>query len=80
MIFDRLNEDRAEIENNFGETLQWEERPNTKGSNILIKESKFNCEDKTSWPLQFDWFLSGMEKFRDVFVDRVKELDKGLTG
>lgn len=78
-IFRELIEKRTQIELEFGESLQWEEQPEKKGSRILITEGKFNCGDKSTWPLQFDWFLRHMEKLRDVFVDRVKEVDKGLA-
>ena len=75
-VFKKLLEERAALETSVGETLQWEERPDTKGSRIAVTTWAFNCEDKSTWSQQFAWLSEHLDKMRDVFLPRVKAISE----
>ena len=77
----QLAADKAAIEAEFGESLEWQELPTKKASRIAIFRDGFDPADVATFPEQHVWMLSRMETFRRVFGSRVKALDlTGATG
>ena len=75
----QLAADRAAIEAEFGEPLEWQELPTKKASRIVIFRDNFDPADASTFPEQHAWMLSRMEAFRRVFGDRIKALDLNAT-
>lgn len=73
--FNQLLAQRAQIESEFGEQLEWQELPTKKASRIAIFRDGSDPADTASFPEQHAWMLSHMEAFRRVFAARVKALD-----
>ena len=75
----QLAADKAAIEAEFGEPLEWQELPTKKASRIAIFRDGFDPADVATFPAQHAWMLSRMEAFRRVFAPRVKALDLSAT-
>lgn len=74
----QLAADKANIEAEFGEPLDWQELPTKKASRIAIFRDGFDPADAATFPQQHEWMLARMDAFRRVFGPRIKVLD--LTG
>jgi hypothetical protein len=72
--FRALEAQKAEIENSFGDKLDWQELPEKRASRIAIFESAdpANEADRRN---QFEWLASKLERFRAAFYDRVRALN-----
>lgn len=75
----QLAADKAAIEAEFGEPLEWQELPTKKASRIVIFRDNFDPADTSTFPEQHAWMLSRMEAFRRVFGPRIKALDLNAT-
>lgn len=73
--FEVLNQDRSEIENEFGQTLDWRALPSKKASRIVLRMSGVDPTDRAGWPAQHAWFKETLEKLDRVFRPRVVALD-----
>jgi hypothetical protein len=71
--FEQLEIDKAEIEKETGEKLNWYNPPEKRMCRIYVRKST-NLEDKNKWPEQHDWLLKNLRIFYDVFANRVKRL------
>ena len=73
-----LSQQREEIENEFGEPLEWLELPERKESWIELHDLKADPNDRARWPEQHAWLSEKLEVFDSVFRKRVKQLDAGV--
>ena len=73
--FHLLKEKQEEIESEFGESLEWEERPERKDKYISLSKSKTDLTDEAGWPNQHKWLASKLELFDKVFRPRIKALN-----
>lgn len=78
--FHLLELEKEEIEQNFGEPLVWQELPEKKSSYISLYNENENPKQKSRWPQQHEWLLQKLEKFHEVFSQRIKNLDAGDWG
>jgi hypothetical protein len=76
-IFNLLKQDREAIESEVGGKLEWNEKPDKKRSNIILRNLDFDLKNKKEWPKQHQWMLETLEKFRAVFSSRIKTMDVG---
>lgn len=67
-IFDILYESKNEIEEIFGEQLEWQRLDNKKGCRIMKKYNLGGYKDKEKWP-----------EIIDIMVDAMIRLDKALS-
>ena len=74
-FFAKLEEDRPEIDKEFGAPLAWREMLDRKESQIVMIRDKSDPLNEAEWPSQHAWFRSTLEQLYDVFSSRVKELD-----
>ncbi|MEO5706864.1 MAG: DUF4268 domain-containing protein [Alteraurantiacibacter sp.] len=74
----QLASEKAMIEAEFGEPLEWQELPTKKASRIALFREGCDPADTTTFPQQHEWMLSRMDAFRRVFGPRIRALD--LTG
>jgi hypothetical protein len=76
-IFNLLKQDQSTIESELGSTLVWEEKPEKKSSHIILRNRNFDPNKKDTWPAQHQWMLEKLEKFRQVFGSRIKNMNTG---
>ena len=72
--FKQLEADKAQIEKEFGEPLDWRELPDRKASRILLTRPNCNIKDSTMWPEQHCWLADRLERFNAVFRPRIQAL------
>ena len=73
--FHLLREQQAEIENEFSEPLEWEEKPKGIEKWISLSKSDTDPANETDWPNQHEWLASKLELFDKVFRPRIKALN-----
>lgn len=78
----RLQRDKAAIEAEFGEPLDWQELPGKKASRIGLFRHDLDPTDNRDYPQIHEWMLRKMNRFRQVFGPRVRslKLDEPLDG
>lgn len=72
--FEVLQNQKATIEAELGQTLVWSNPPNQRSCKIYARQSS-NFLDRSLWPQQQQWLRENLEKFHRVFAPRVKQLD-----
>lgn len=70
-LYNKLFQQKEEIEKVLAEKLNWMELPAKKASRILIQKSG-NFEDPSKWEETFDWLLNEAEKFSHVYPKYIK--------
>lgn len=76
--FNLLSQERGEIEEEFGQTLEWLELPERQESRIMLHDKQANPNDRDDWPVQHAWLSQKLEQFDTVFRTRVKQLDASM--
>ena len=69
--FHLLKEQQAEIEDEFGDSLKWQEEHR----NVALWLDVLNLTDESDWPNQHKWLADNLEKLDKVFRPRVKALN-----
>ena len=77
LIFDHFHAQKDVIEQEFGDSLEWEPLKDRKGCRIASRRRQVDPMDRTRWPGYFDWYLDRADRFRRVFTKRVRRLDLG---
>jgi hypothetical protein len=75
--FHLLSKDRATIEAELGEALEWRELPAKKQSNVVLRRLGVDPTVREDWPEQHAWLQAKLEAFHRVFTPRIKDLDAG---
>ena len=70
-----LKEQQAEIEEAFGEPLEWAEMPGKKSCRISLRKGDMDPTDVSDWPKQHEWLADKLERFNTVFRPRIQALD-----
>ena len=70
-----LEEEKAEIHAEMGEELQWIELSGKQRNRICSHREDTNPFDESDWPQQFEWFTTKLERFNQVFRERIRGLD-----
>lgn len=73
--FHLLQEQQSEIEKEFGEPLEWEEKPKGKEKWISLSKSDTDPTNEADWQNQHKWLAAKIEKFNEVFQSRIKDLN-----
>ncbi len=74
MAFRALLGQKDEVENQFGERLDWQELPGRNASRIAIFHVGVDSSQEAQYPDLHRWMLDKMDRFRAVFTARVQEL------
>jgi hypothetical protein len=72
--FKMLESQKEQIEREFGESLDWQDNPNSKVSRIVVYKYGVDIWNKEDWPNQFEWLSSRLKKFKEVFLPRIRKL------
>ena len=67
-----LQEQQAEIENEYGESLSWYAVETENCVNVATMD--VDVTDETDWPNQHEWLATKLEKLVEVFRPRILEL------
>ena len=70
-----LKEQQEEIHNEFGETLEWYELPESESSRICFNKGDTDPLDENDWLQQYEWFTAKLERFDQIFRPRIKALN-----
>ena len=70
-----LEEQHAEIEEAFGEPLEWAELRGKKSCRISLRKGDTDPTDVSDWPKQHEWLADKLERFNTVFRPRIQALD-----
>lgn len=70
-----LKEQQKEMHNEFGETLEWYELPERESSRICLNKGDTDPLDEDDWFQQYEWFTAKLERFNQVFRERIRGLD-----
>lgn len=73
-----LSQERKEMEEEFGEPLEWLELPQRQESRIMLHDKQADPNNYDDWPNQHAWLSEKLEKFDSVFRTRVKQLDASV--
>ena len=76
-FFDALMAQQAEIEEKFGESLEWREKGPRGDRRLRLIKANVNPDDETDWPSQHEWLAAKLEKFNEVFRRRIVALNAG---
>ena len=68
-FFDALMEQQAEIEEEFGESLEWRKKGPRGDRRLRLKKADVNPADETDWPNQHKWLATKLEKFVALNAD-----------
>lgn len=72
--FKRLEADKAEIEREMGQPLDWRELPLKDTSRIILALPNANIKDTKLWPEQHKWLADHLERLNTVFRPRIQAL------
>lgn len=70
-----LREKAAEIEQELGHALEWEELPTARDSRVAVYLKDFSFGDKEDWPRQHQWLVTRLNSMHRAFAERVKTVD-----
>ena len=70
-----LRKEREEIEQELGETLEWDPRPNARSCFVSISRTVSDLEDQSIWSDLLKWQYERLEDLHRVFAPRIKTLD-----
>lgn len=76
-IFDRLHEQKAAIEADFGAPMEWLRMDDKKASGIRYRK-EFDGYNPDSWPEMIEWLVSHMKRLESAFSPRLVKLGKKL--
>lgn len=73
--FNLLVQNREEIEQEFGISLEWDELPAQKSSRVSLHKKDTDPTDEEDWPDQHAWLAEKLELFDRVFRQRIQALN-----
>ena len=72
--FKQLLLNKNQIESDFGDSLEWEELPDSKMSRIRYQLNDVNIFEKEDWDRINDFFIENILKFEQAFENQIKDL------
>lgn len=76
-LFDRLEEQREQLERDFGGTLEWRRMDDKKSSRIDLSRS-FDSYNKAVWPEITKWLAEHISRLESAFKPRLQHLNREL--
>ena len=74
-FFHLLQEEQDDIHTEMGEELEWIELLGKQRNRICLHKEDTDPQDESDWPQQFEWFTTKLERFNQVFRERIRGLD-----
>ncbi len=76
-IYDKLEQEKKEIENRFGAELQWQRLDDKKACRICYRRP-FNGFDDDNWPEMTDWLCEHIVKLEEAFSEPLGRLNERM--
>ena len=73
LIYDRLLENKTQIESRFGNKLIWEKLPEKKTSRVKFLINDVNYFNKDDWNKLFEFFTINLPKFEQAFRPEIEK-------
>ena len=73
LLFDKLYNDKKDIETEFGNALEWMELEERKASGVRTT-LKIDVGNNNNWEECFKWLFNSSHKFKEIFSDRIKKI------
>jgi len=77
-FFDLLLADRAAIEAEVGESLEWYKVDDVRMCRVYLRRSA-DLEKRDEWPRHHQWLTEKLDRFHQVLQPRIKALDIGSS-
>jgi hypothetical protein len=74
VFLNELKRDRAEIEQQIGYPLDWDEMPSRRDCRVAVYLNDVDPEDDADWPRQQEWLAKRLYELHRVFSPRVSAL------
>lgn len=74
-FFRLLEEQKDDIEQEFGEPLEWEFLPQGQDCRIASYRNDVDPDDKSDWSQQHEWLAGRLNGMYDILSPRIRELD-----
>lgn len=78
IYFGLLKQQKIEVEQELGFSLEWEELPAKRDCRIAVYLNNLDPEDKADWPRQHEWLASRLNDLHKVFSARIRNLNLGV--
>ncbi|MGI9279912.1 MAG: DUF4268 domain-containing protein [Endozoicomonas sp.] len=76
-LFDALQEQKADIESTFGDTLSWN-RMDDKKASIILFEKDYDGYNKASWPEMVQWMIQHIHQLEKSISQPLKNSNQKL--
>ena len=76
-LFDRLQEERTEVQAKFGDSFEWLRMEDKKASRIVYS-SAFDGFDESVWPEMIAWLCDHIVRLEAAFSEPLKRLNRQL--
>ena len=76
-IFDKLRQNKQEIDEHFGATLEWLRKDEQKCSRICYSKS-FDGYDNKNWPKMIEWLCEHVVRLENAFSEPLDRLNREL--
>jgi len=76
LYFRQLHKEKAAIEMELDESVEWRELPDKKQSDITLDNPNLDPNRRSQWPQQHLWLAEQMEAFYRVFNPRIRALEQ----
>lgn len=73
--FESLQKQRADIEKDFGEPLNWQALPGKRDCRISCELEGADPQDRTDWPRQHEWLAQHLNAMHNAFSKKVEALE-----
>lgn len=73
--FHLLQEQRENLESEFGIPLEWSEKPGRTERRVYLLKKDTDPTDETDWPNQHKWLAAKIKEFNEVFRPRIENLN-----
>jgi len=77
-IYNHLEKNKASIEKEFGQELEWERLDGSRACRIKLKSNLGGFQDEETWENIHGFLVDNLIKFEKAFKGTIKELDKIL--
>ena len=74
-FFALIEQQKEQIEEELGYSLEWEKLPTRKYCRISIYLNEVDPDDESDWPRQHEWLVKRLNEMHNAFSERIKTLD-----
>jgi len=72
-LYAALKRNKKEIDEQFGDNLDWQDLDDSKASRIRVYKNNLHLDNEDQWPTYAEWLIEKLEKLYEVFSPRIKQ-------